>query len=234
MEALAGKTMSLSEHSKSELQECLLIWFEQAHRDFPWRSQSDPYAILIAEKLLQQTAARDVVIQAYKQILGRYPTPRHLADADISDIQAIIRPLGLKYRSKELKAMAQELVAHHNGEVPRDLGKLIALPGIGEYSARAVLSFAFQEDTPVVDTNVARFLYRVYGLPGPLPANPARKKSLIKLAGALVPPGRSKEFNLAILDLCAQICRPSNPICSDCPVRAYCAYVTEKGVLRCL
>jgi A/G-specific adenine glycosylase len=99
---------------------------------------------------------------------------------------------------------------------------LIALPGVGDYSARAVLSFAFGEDVPIVDTNVARFLYRLCGLPGPMPANPARKRSLIELAGELVPAGRAKEFNLAILDLCAQICRPKNPLCTDCPVNLYC------------
>lgn len=219
--------------NKIEFQERLLAWFEQAHRDFPWRSESDPYTILIVEKLLQQTAARDVVVQAYERFLDRYPTPQHLAQASVPDIEEIIRPLGLGYRAKELYALAQELVARHNGEVPRNLKELLALSGVGDYIARAVLSFAFGEDVPIVDTNVARFLYRLYGIPGPLPANPARKKSLIELAGTFIPTGQSKEFNLAILDLCAQVCKPTNPICPDCPVQVYCEYGT-KGETSCL
>jgi len=217
------------EREKLEFQNRLLDWFERARRDFPWRSQSDPYAILIAEKLLQQTAARDVVVQAYEQFLHQYPTPHHLAAANVSDIEEIIKSLGLTYRAKELQAMAQELVAHYGGEVPRDLKELIALPGVGDYSARAVLSFAFGENVPIVDTNVARLLYRLYGIPGPLPANPARKKSLIELAGELIPAGQSRDFNLAILDLCAQICRPTDPTCPDCPIKVYCSYFMREG-----
>lgn len=221
------------EDNKIDFQERLLAWFEQAQRNFPWRSQSDPYAILITEKLVQQTAARDVVIQAYEQFLRQYPTPQHLAGANLLDLEEIIRPLGLNYRARELIAMAQELVARHNGEVPQNLKELLALSGVGDYCARAVLSFAFGQDVPVVDTNVARFLHRLYGISGHLPTNPARKKSLIELAGTLIPAGRSKNFNLAILDLCAQICKPTNPACSVCPVQVYCAYGT-KGELSCL
>ncbi len=218
----------LTEGTRIGFQERLLSWFEQACRDFPWRSQSDPYATLIVEKLLQQTAAREVVVQAYQQLLDQYPTPQHLSQANVPELEQIVRPLGFTYRAKELRTMAQELVARHNGIVPGNLNDLLNLPGVGDYAARAVLSFAYGEDVPVVDTNVARFLYRLYGLEGPLPANPARKRSLISLAGKLIPAGRSKEFNLAILDLCAQICRPTNPLCPDCPVQVYCVYGTKR------
>jgi len=217
-------TMPHTADKKIEFQECLLAWFEKAQRDFPWRSQSDPYATLIAEKLLQQTAVRDVVVEAYRLLLHQYPTPKHLAEATVSDLEKIIQPLGLSYRAKELHVAAHELITRHNGEVPRSLKELLALTGVGDYSARAVLSFAFMEDVPVVDTNVARFLYRFYGIPGSLPANPARKKSLIDMAETLIPAGQSKKFNLGILDLCAQICRPTTPSCTECPVRVYCTY----------
>lgn len=226
---LEPTTALLLEGRKISFQECLLSWFEQSHRDFPWRLQSDPYAILIAEKLLQQTAARSVVVQAYQRLLYLYPTSQHLSEASVADLEEIVRPLGFNYRAKELRAMALELVTHFGGEVPRNLKDLLALSGVGDYAARAVLSFAFGEDVPVVDTNVARFLYRLYGLQGSLPTNPARKKSLIDMAGTLIPTGRSKEFNLAILDLCAQICRPTNPLCLDCPVQAYCVYGAKRA-----
>lgn len=214
----------LTGKSKVALQERLLDWFERKGRNFPWRSQSSPYAVLIAEKLLQQTAAIDKLAEAYNRIVNTYPTPGLLAGADISTLEDIIQPLGLRYRAKELRDMANELIARHNGEVPRDLKKLIGLSGIGDYAARAVLSLAFGEDIPVVDTNVARFLYRMFGLQGPLPSNPARKRTLTELAGGLIPKGRAREFNLALLDLCAKICKPNKPQCLECPVQMHCAY----------
>jgi A/G-specific adenine glycosylase len=219
----------LMEENKGELQERLLAWFEHEGRSFPWRSQSSPYAVLVAEKLLQQTAAIDKLVEVYNRIVNTYPNPKLLADADVSTLEDIIQPLGLGYRAKELHDMANELVLRHNGEVPRDLKKLLGLPGIGDYAARAVLSLAFGEDMPVVDTNIARFLYRMFGLEGSLPSNPARKKDLTKLAGRLIPKGRAREFNLALLDLCAKICKPSKPECLECPVQMYCAYYVNRS-----
>lgn len=221
----------LTEESKVELQERLLDWFERNGRNFPWRSGPSPYAVLIAEKLLQQTAAIDKLVEVYNRIVNTYPTPRLLAGADISTLEDIIRPLGLRYRAKELRDMANELIVRHNGEVPRDLKKLIELPGIGDYTARAVLSLAFGEDMPVVDTNIARFLYRMFSLKGSLPSNPARKKALIELAGKLIPKGRSGKFNLAIVDLCAQVCKPNRPQCVKCPIQMHCAYYAKGELL---
>jgi A/G-specific adenine glycosylase len=214
----------LTEESKVELQKRLFDWFEQKGRNFPWRSQPSPYAVLIAEKLLQQTAAIDKLVEVYNRIIDTYPTPRLLADANISTLEDIIQPLGLKYRAKELHDMANELVLRHNGEVPKDLKKLIELPGIGDYTARAVLSLAFGEDMPVVDTNIARFLYRMFGLKGPLPSNPARKKDLTELAGRLILKGSAKKFNLALLDVCALVCKADKPECLECPIQMYCAH----------
>lgn len=220
----------LTEENKVELQERLLDWFEQKGRNFPWRSQPSPYAVLIAEKLLQQTAAIDKLVEVYNRIVNTYPNPRLLADADISTLANIIQPLGLGYRAKELHDMANELVLRHNGEVPTDLKKLLGLSGIGDYVARAVLSLAFGEDMPVVDTNIARFLYRMFGLEGSLPSNPARKKDLTELAGRLIPKGHAREFNLALLDLCAKICKPNKPQCLECPVQTYCAYYASRSI----
>lgn len=221
----------LTEESKIDLQKRLLNWFERNGRDFPWRSESTPYGVLVAEKLLQQTAAKDKLVEVYNKLVNTYPNPRLLADAEISILQDIIQPLGLRYRAKELRAMANELIARYNGEVPRDLEKLVELTGIGGYAARAVLSLAFGDDVPIVDTNIARFLYRIFSIKGPLPSNPARKRGLIELAGSLIPKGRSKKFNLAILDLCAQICKANKPECLECPVQIYCAYYTKGGLL---
>jgi A/G-specific adenine glycosylase len=206
-----------------DFQDRLLRWFAVMGRKYPWRSTRSAYALLIAEKLLQQTAARASVVQIYQELLARFPDPQHLAAASHEELEALIRPLGFTYRARELVAMAQALVERHRGRVPNDLEGLLALPGIGDYSARAVLSFKHRHDIPIVDTNVARFLYRLLGIAGPLPSNPARKKSLIEIASKLVPSGQSREYNLAVLDLCALVCKPGVPLCPECPVRPYCA-----------
>ncbi len=207
-----------------ELQDRLLAWFASNRRDFPWRRTSDPYAVLVAEKLLQQTAARKVVVDAYQTLVGTYPSAEALAGARSEHLGSVIAPLGFHYRAKELKALGVALLDRHAGKVPAQLQELKALPGVGDYAARAVLSFAYGQDVPVVDTNVARFLYRVFAISGRLPSNPARKKSLIDLAARLVPTGRSREFNLAVLDLCALICTPSRPKCTSCPVQQFCSF----------
>jgi A/G-specific adenine glycosylase len=204
------------------LQSQLLDWFEKEKRDFPWRHTSDPYFILIAEKLLQQTVARQTVVKAYEEILKLYPVPEQLAAAQLETLQTIIAPLGFHYRAAELITLGRALVERHNGTIPNNLKELKALPGVGDYAARAILSFAYKQDVPIVDVNVARFLYRIFGLTDPFPANPARKKSLIDLAKLLLPPGRSRDFNLAILDLCAMVCVSNNPKCSICPVNRFC------------
>ena len=205
-------------------QQHLLAWYSQNGRRFPWRETSDPYAILIAEKLLQQTQARESVISAYQALLTIYPSPQMLARANPADVIAIVQPLGLAYRAAELIGLAEGLVSLHDGVVPDNLSALMALTGVGDYSARAVLSFAFGYDVAVVDTNVARIFYRVFGIPGRMPSNPARKRSLIDLATALLPVGQARQFNLALLDLGALVCTPRAPDCESCPVLQYCAY----------
>jgi A/G-specific adenine glycosylase len=205
-------------------QQRLLTWYSQNGRRFPWRETADPYAILIAEKLLQQTQARESVISAYQALLSTYPSPGALAKANLADVRAIVQPLGLAYRAAELIGLAASLVSLYDGVIPDSLVALMALPGVGDYSARAVLSFAFGYDVAIVDTNVARIFYRVFGIPGPMPSNPARKRSLIDLATALLPAGQARQFNLALLDLGALICTPRAPDCEVCPVLKYCDY----------
>lgn len=208
----------------ARFQHNLLAWFSQNKRYFPWRETSDPYAILIAEKLLQQTQARESVVYAYQTLLSSYPSPQLLAEANLADVSAIIQPLGLAYRAADLVGLAADLVTLHEGVIPNNLSSLMALTGVGDYSARAVLSFAFGHDVAVVDTNVARIFYRIFSIPGRMPSNPARKRSLIDLATALLPAGQARQFNLALLDLGALVCTPRSPDCKDCPVLEYCDY----------
>lgn len=207
-----------------EIQDHLLNWFEMNSRDFPWRHTKKPYHIIIAEKLLQQTIARSYVIEAYEAIITRYPTPKDLANAKISDLQKIIKPLGLTYRANELIIMANEILEEHGGKIPKDLNDLLTLTGVGDYSARAILAFAYNEDVPIVDTNVARFIHRILGLDESIPTNPARSKKLRDYAKGLLPQGKSRKFNFAVLDLCAAVCKPRNPECFICPIKNKCGF----------
>jgi endonuclease III len=212
-----------------QLRSRLLSWFSRHQRQFPWRDTKDPYRVLVAEKLLQQTSANNRVVAAYRTLIRTYPTPNALAHASKSRIERIIRPLGFHYRAKELVRLGQELVRRHAGLVPNDLGTLLKLPGVGDYSARAVLSFAFGEQVAVVDTNVARFLTRYLGLPEKKLANPARDRRMHAVAQALVPKKQAREFNLAIVDLSGAYCRATQPMCQPCPLAAECRYAKVRG-----
>lgn len=205
------------------LQAALLGWGGRHGRAFPWRRTREPYAVLVAEKLLQQTAATAGLVEAYRALVGRFPDAEALAAADLGEVQALVAPLGLHYRARELRALGRALVERHRGVAPGTLEELLALPGVGEYAARAVLSFCFDRDVAVVDTNVARWLHRLYGIASPLPPNPARSARLRRMAQELLPAGEARAFNLAVLDLCALVCVARVPRCGVCPIRVQCA-----------
>ncbi len=215
------------QRNKSKLQNLLLGWYTANRRDFPWRNTNNSFKVLLAEKLLQHTRARDIVVSAYTDLLAKYPDPQSLMNANEEDIRKIIQPLGLVYRASEIKRMAAEIVELYGGEVPANLGELLNLTGVGDYCARAVLSFAYNQNVPIVDTNVARFLHRLCGISDSLPTNPARKKYLRHLATQLLPENTARDFNFAILDLCASVCTPQEPKCYICPLHEWCVYALE-------
>jgi A/G-specific adenine glycosylase len=218
----------LSAEEIKSLQQLLLFWFVSNQRHFPWRESRNPFHILIAEKLLQQTSVGDRVIIAYCSIIKQYPDSKSLANANSNNLKEFVNPLGLNYRSEELINLASVLEKKYFGKIPDKYELLIQLPGVGEYSARAILSFAYGFDVAVVDTNVARFLIRVFGIDIPMPSNPARKKMLLDLATSLIPTGRSREYNLAVLDLCALLCKIKNPHCDRCPINQICFHYRTK------
>jgi DNA (cytosine-5)-methyltransferase 1 len=207
-----------------KIQRALLDWFKKNKRAFPWRDTTDPFKILIAEKLLQQTAATSTVVVAYNELATVYPTSRALASADKKAIEQIVKPLGLTYRAGELLSLAHTIYNNKHETVPNSLRELLDLPGIGDYIARAVLSFAYNQDVPIVDTNVARLLFRVFGVEEPLPSNPARSRRLIAMTESLIPKGKAREFNWGMLDLCARHCVSIKPDCQYCPIRPSCEY----------
>lgn len=211
-----------------EFQDSLLQWFRKNGRDFPWRKIQDPYSILLLEKLLQQTSVKPSVVEIYLSFLQKYPTIHELANADANQIRELIKPLGLHYRAQELIRMAQEIRNKYGGEIPKDLHSLLSIFGIGDYTARAILCFAYGQNVPVVDTNIARVLIRVLGIPGKVPSNPSRNRIFITIMEILVPDGYAKSFNWGLIDLGALICKKNNPNCPDCPLNILCDYYVER------
>jgi A/G-specific adenine glycosylase len=198
-------------------QRALLCWYARHGRDLPWRRTRDPYAVLVSEMMLQQTQVGRV-LDYFPRFLARYPTVEDLAAATPSAVREAWEGLGYYRRAVNLRRSAQLVAERHGGRLPTDLVALQRLPGIGRYTAGAVAAFAFGQDTPILDTNAARVLSRVFG-PG---RRHGRTGRLWALAETAIPPGRGYDFNQAIMDLGALICRARRPICPVCPVRTAC------------
>ena len=221
--------MRINDLEKVQLyfQKLLLEWFARNGRDFPWRHTQDAYSVLVAEKLLQQTSIKPSVVTAYQTIITQYPNIESLAQAEESEISQIVSPLGLRYRALELIKLARQVQEEYQCVIPRNLKELMRLRGVGDYIARAILSFAYLDDDVVVDVNVARILYRVFDLPGKFPENPARKRNLYIILDDLMPKGKSNHYNWAMIDLGSLICKHSNPKCSICPLKEICFYAMK-------
>lgn len=202
-------------------QQQIRIWRGTHRRSFTWRQQRDPYAILIAEMMLHRTRARQVET-IYSSFLERYPDAAALARADDTAIRTILAPLGLGWRQANFVPLARALVDHHSGQVPHDRSTLLRLPGVGPYVADAVRVFAFNEPAALIDTNTVRVAGRYFGFT--THAESRRQRRVQDAIAMLIERSRPREANLALLDLAALICRPRDPMCSQCPVAERCAY----------
>jgi A/G-specific adenine glycosylase len=195
----------------------LLAWYGRQGRDLPWRRTRNPYRILVSEVMLQQTQVSRV-IPKYREWLRRYPSIASLAAASAGEVRETWYPLGYNIRPLRLRAIARTVVRRHRGRLPRSRGDLLALPGIGAYTAGAVLSFAFGQDAAVLDTNVRRVLRRVWA------GEKIRvgDRALWDLAERLLPRGRGYDFNQALMDLGATVCTARRPACGACPLARMC------------
>jgi len=185
-------------------------------RAFPWRSTRDPWRILVAEVCCQQTQAKRAV-EAYERVCSRFEAPSDLAAASLAEVLEVWRGLGYYRRAKALREAAQQIVERHDGRVPDDLESLLALPGVGPYTARAVLAFAFERDVGIVDTNVGRVLSRA------IANRPLGGRDAQRLADSLVERGRGWAHNQALLDVGALHCTPV-PRCEGCALRPSCRW----------
>lgn len=194
----------------------LLNWSYDNLRSFPWRETSDPYEILVAEILLQKTAA-EKVDPIYKEFLSEYPTGEALAEADQGELADIIYTLGLQnQRSKALVSIGQELA---ETGVPDDADELLGLPYVGRYAANATLCFAYDEPRPIVDANVVRVYNRIFDKEFDY-----RGEDTWSFAAAVLPADDARRYNLAILDFAAMVCQPKVPVCNKCFFTDFCHY----------
>ena len=199
----------------------LLDWYRRNGRDLPWRHTRDPYHILVSEVMLQQTQV-DRVLPKYEEWLGKFPTLAALATAHEDDVTETWRPLGYNIRPRRLHAIARESVARYGGELPGDEETLLSFKGIGAYTAGAVLSFAFGRRAAILDTNVARVLFRVFVGRGQPKAH-AMRRQLWALSRTLLPVRHVFDFNQALMDFGATQCTARKPKCLICPMRDGCA-----------
>ena len=204
------------------IQDSLTAWAEGARRDLPWRRTRDPWAVLVSELMLQQTQVARV-IPRYDAFLSRFPTPAATASAPMADVVRAWAGLGYNRRAVNLHRAAGEIVSRHGGALPATLAELVTLPGVGPYTARAVLAFAFEADVGVVEVNSARVLARAVAGRS-LTASEAQA-----LADGLVPEGRGWAWNQAMLDLGATVCTKTAPACGACPLQACCAWAVRGG-----
>lgn len=204
----------------------LIEWGRQNFRNFPWRFTTDPYFILISEILLHRTRAEQVV-PFYLELIKRYPTVVTLANAKLSDLKMLLYPLGLRWRVEKMHLMAKEIVKRYSGKIPYEKKKLLALPGISQYIAGAVLCFAYGKPEPLLDTNTVRVIGRLFGLS--VTDSSRRSKKFEKLMYAFLDKDNPREFNYALLDLAAIIClKKTLPRCSICPLKEFCKYFIEE------
>ncbi|HEY9768561.1 MAG TPA: A/G-specific adenine glycosylase, partial [Coleofasciculaceae cyanobacterium] len=193
----------------------LLTWAERNLRDYSWRQTLDPYSIMVAEFLLQRTDA-DTVAPIYEAFLTEYPTVERLAIASVEDVAKLLQPLGLFFRAERLSETAKIIIEKYEGKVPQSETELLKRPGIGKYTARAILSQAFGQPAAVLDTNVARILERFFGIKG----GRVKSRSLIlqNAAEIIAPQSEVGRWNLTLLDFGAKVCTARNPKCLQCPL----------------
>ncbi len=204
----------------------LLRWYAGNGRDLPWRRTRDPYRVLVSEIMLQQTQVSRV-LPKYREWMRRYPSLRALARAPVREVREAWYPLGYNVRPVRLRAIARTVLTRYGGRLPDSKKDLLALKGVGPYTAGAVLTFAYGKAEPILDTNVRRVLRRVFH-----GSRSVSDRELWALSGDLLPRRRSYDFNQALMDFGATVCTAKAPTCPTCPMRRICkAYRTVRVLL---
>jgi A/G-specific adenine glycosylase len=206
----------------------LLAWYAAHKRDLPWRRTRDPYAIWVSEIILQQTRIEQGR-GYYDRFLERFPDVKSLASASEEEVLHLWQGLGYYTRARNMHAAAKQVMHVHKGIFPRDYEGIRALKGVGDYTAAAIGSIAFNLPYPVVDGNVLRFFARFFGVTDPVETSTAKKK-ILSIAQKLIPHDDPGTFNQAVMEFGALQCRPGKPDCEVCPLRSACYAVKHKMV----
>jgi A/G-specific adenine glycosylase len=212
--------MKNADKIKSLMNRQLLAWYKRNQRSLPWRETNDPYRIWISEIMLQQTQV-DTVIPYYHRFLKAFPTVFALARAPLQNVLKAWENLGYYSRARNLHAAAKMIVEKFDGRIPDNWEEIKTLPGVGQYTAGAILSIAYGQVLPAVDGNVRRILCRLFAIRKPVD-DTREQKQLQKIAASLIPAKHPGDFNQALMDLGATICNAKNPDCSRCPVACHC------------
>ncbi|NOH04739.1 MAG: A/G-specific adenine glycosylase [Chloroflexi bacterium] len=214
--------------SKKELfAKRIIKWYGKEGRSFPWRKTSNAFHILISEMMLQKTDTQKVLL-IYPSFIKKHRTVAQLAQANINALKKELHLLGINDRARRLKTTAKTILRLYDGKVPADRTRLLRLLGVGDYIANAVLCFAFNEDVPLLDTNVIRVIKRVFSVE----SNKKRArtdKELWRFAGSLVPQGKAVDYNRGVLDFASAVCKARSPKCSICPINLICDYYSLLG-----
>ncbi len=209
--------------SASAITSSLVSWFRHTGRDYPWRQTRDPYAILVSEVMLQQTQITTVLDRGYyERWLTRFPDISTLALANEADILSAWEGLGYYRRARNLQKLAQIILQNHAGIFPDDPATIRSLPGIGPYTAGAVSSFAFGLKEPIVDGNVARVLSRIHNDATPIDSTAGNKRLWDRAKQLVENTDDPRAFNSALMELGQTLCKPTKPVCENCPVKEYC------------
>lgn len=203
------------------LQQAIVGFHANEGRKFPWRETTDPYVVLVSEILLQKTTSKQV-LDVFWDFFEKFPTINSLSKANTKEIESFVQQLGLAKRAEFLKDLACAVVSKLSSQIPDNIEDLLKLKGVGQYTANAVLCFAFSKKMPLVDSNIARLLRRYFDIESDRPAY--ADKTLWKLAQKILPNEKYREFNYGLLDLAAKLCHPKAPECDACPLKKWCSF----------
>lgn len=213
--------ISLMDFPISGMRRDLLQWWNHGKRCYPWRETRDPYKVLVAEVLLHRTRA-DQVVPLYEAFLWHFPKVGSLARSTPDELAELFRSAGLHWRWKLLHAMAVQMEGDFDGQVPEDFEILVSLPGVSHYIASAVRCFAFGKPDVILDTNTVRVVGRLLGLT--VTDTSRRSRRFRTILEQIIDREHPREFNFALIDLAAQVCRNSSPLHDKCCIRDYCNY----------
>jgi A/G-specific adenine glycosylase len=211
----------LDARDKRSFRRRLLAWYGRHARDLPWRRSADPYRVWLSEVMLQQTTVA-MAAPHFERFTKALPTVERLAAADESQVLRLWEGLGYYRRARALHSAARLIVAQHGGELPRDVATLMRLPGIGRYTAGAIVSQAFDAPAPILEANTVRLFSRLVGYRGD-PIKGAGQRVLWRTAEEMLPRKGAARFNQALMELGSLVCTPTAPRCHECPVVAHCA-----------